>query len=257
MPGITPIGDPMTSTIFDNTVVTDGTLALAHEDIVRVKRAGVFENITGDVNALVNTPTPVTVQREAYGLKGTDSTNVLAYTQVITFTVEGVRDSLGRIAQAWLVELLKVARSTGADNKLDAQTFDGRDENMIALEGSYSVAAVKSTTGFKDKLVWSFTLTSDGPVGIITSPISGSGIPIVESALPTQAAATESVFVRGYNVANITAATIGAVTITSIEQIPGEPNIVVLEMPAGTAGSAPIVLTNAIGDSTSFGYIRA
>ena len=246
----------MSSTIFDTTVVTEGTLALAHEEILRVKRAGVFENITGDVNALVNTPTPITVQREAYGLKGTDSTNVLAYTQVITFTVEGVRDALGRIAQAWLVELLKVARSTGAGNKLDAQTFDGRDETLIALEGSYSVAAVKSTTGFKDKLVWAFTLTSDGPVGIITSPIAGTGIPIIESALPTQAVASDNVYCRGYNVANITAATIGGVAVTSISQIPGEPNIVVLEVPAGVAGSAPIVLTNAIGASTAFGYLR-
>ncbi|MDJ0337471.1 hypothetical protein [Cryobacterium sp. PH31-O1] len=247
----------MSTTMFDAEVPTAGTIALAHEEILRIKRAGTFENVSGDINALVNTPTPITVAREAYGLKGTDSISVIGYNQIITFTVEGIRDNLGRIAQAWLVSLLNVARSTGAANKVSAQTFDAKDENLIALEGSYSVAAVKSTTGFKDKFVWTFTLTNDGPVAQITSPIAGTGIPVLDSALPSGAVASANVYVRGYNVGAITAATVGGVAVTSISQIPNEPNIVVIELPTGTAGSAPIVLTNAAGASTSFPYIRA
>ncbi|MDJ0323169.1 hypothetical protein QMG61_05250 [Cryobacterium sp. PH31-AA6] len=246
----------MTTTMFDAEVPTAGTIALAHEEILRIKRAGSFENVSGDINALVNTPTPITVAREAYGLKGTDSVSVIGYNQVITFTAEGIRDNLGRIAQAWLVALLVVARSTGAANKVSAQTFDAKDENLIALEGSYSVAAVKSSTGFKDKFVWTFTLTNDGPVAQITSPIAGTGIPVLDSALPANAIASANVYCRGYNVSAITAATIGGVPVTSISQIPGEPNIVVLEVPAGTAGSAPIILTNAVGASASYPYTR-
>lgn len=246
----------MTTTIFDAEVPTAGTIALAHEEILRIKRAGTFENVSGDINALVNTPTPITVPREAYGLKGTDSVSVIGYNQVITFTVEGIRDNLGRIAQAWLVALLTIARSTGAANKVSAQTFDGKDENLIALEGSYSVAAVKSSTGFKDKFMWTFTLTNDGPIAQIASPVAGTGIPVLDSALPTAQIASGNVYVRGYHVDAITAATIGGVAVTSISQIPNEPNIVVLEVPAGTAGSAPIILTNAVGASASFPYVR-
>ena len=246
----------MPTTIFDAEVPTAGTIALAHEEILRIKRAGTFENVAGDINSLVNTPTPITVAREAYGLKGTDSVSVIGYNQIITFTAEGIRDGTGHIAQAWLVELLKVARATGAANKVSAQTFDAKDENLIALEGSYSVAAVKSSTGFKDKLVWTFTLTNDGPIAQITSPVAGTGIPVIDSALPTAQIASGNVYVRGYNVSAITAATVGGIAVTSISQIPNEPNIVVLELPAGTAGSAPIVLTNATGASTSFPYTR-
>ncbi|TFC92040.1 MULTISPECIES: hypothetical protein [Cryobacterium] len=246
----------MPTTIFDAEVPTAGTIALAHEEILRIKRSGSFENVAGDINALVNTPAPITVAREAYGLKGTDSVSVIGYNQVITFTAEGIRDNLGRIAQPWLVALLKIARSTGAANKVSAQTFDAKDENLIALEGSYSVTAVKSTTGFKDKFVWAFTLTNDGPVVEIPSPIAGTGVPVLDSALPSGAVASANIYVRGYNVGAITAATIGGVAVTSISQIPNEPNIVVLEVPAGAAGSAPLILTNAVGASASFPYVR-
>lgn len=248
----------MPTTIFDAEVPTAGTIALAHEEILRIKRAGSFENVSGDINALVNTPTPITISREAYGLKGTDSVDVIGYNQVITFTAEGVRDNLGRIAQPWLVALLVIARSTGAANKVSAQNFDAKDENLIALEGLYSVAAVKSSTGFKDKFVWTFTLTNSGPVLPITSPVAGTGIPVLDSALPTAVIAGDNVYVRGYNVSAILSATIGGVAVAAggVSQIPNEPSIVVLEMPAGVAGSAPIILTNAIGASAAFPYFR-
>ncbi|MEB0264720.1 hypothetical protein [Cryobacterium sp. 10I5] len=246
----------MPTTMFDAEVPTAGTIALAHEEILRIKRAGSFENVSGDINALVNTPTPITVAREAYGLKGTDSVSVIGYNQVITFTVEGIRDTLGRIAQPWLVALLNVARATGAANKISAQTFDAKDETLIALEGSYSVAAVKSSTGFKDKFVWTFTLTNDGPIAQITSPIAGTGIPVLDSALPTGKGANDNVYVRGFNVNAIISATVGGVAAMSISQIPNELNIVVVELPAGTAGSAPIILTNAIGASAALPYTR-
>lgn len=241
-------------TLYDTTVPTAGSVALAHQDIIRVKRNGVFENITGDVNNLLDTKTPVTVQREVYGTKGVQSSDIIGYNHVLTFSVEAVRDDTGAIAQPWLVELLKVSGRKGAANKLDAQLFDALDGNLPAIEGSFSVASVKGNTGYADKAVWNFTLTSDGIVDEIVSPVASGGEPVLESALPTDVAVGKNVVVRGYNLSGATSATIGGVEATSITVI--DTNIIVLEVPAGAAGSAPIIVTNPVGASTALAYVR-
>ena len=245
------------STLYDTTVQTEGTLALAHEKIIRVKRTGAWENITGDVNALAAVPTKIVVTRENYGNKGRTSESKLGDNYVVSFAAEAVRDNTGAIAQTWLVALLGIAKATGAANAVDVQVFDAKDPALGAIEGNFTVTVADLTTGYADKGGYTFTLTSNGVVRDVESPIAGTGVPVAESALPTLAAASENVYVRGYKVDAITAATIGGVAVTSIEQIPGEPNIVVLEVPTGTAGSAPIVLTNAIGVSVALPYTRA
>ena len=171
-------------TLYDTTVTTAGALALAHESIIRMKRNGVFENITGDVNNLLDTPTAVTVSREVYGTKGSQSSDAIAYNHVITFTAEGVRDNTGAIAQPWLVVLIKAAASKSPGNKLPFQVFDALDGSLPAFEGSFAVTYVPGNTGFADKRIYNFTLTSDGVVNQITSPIAGNGSPILESATP-------------------------------------------------------------------------
>jgi hypothetical protein len=244
------------TTIYDSTKQTAGTLALAHEKILRVRRNGTFENITGDLNNLAGVPTPIKAERENYGNKGRTSSNKLGDNWVITCDVEAVRDNTGAIAQPWLVPLLNIARATGADNKVDAQLFDAKDPALGAIEGSFTVEVVDFATGFADKGGYKFTFTSDAEVRQITSPITGAGTPSIASAQPTAQGASSNVYVRGSNVNAITAATIGGIAATSISQIPGEPNIVVLELPVGAAGSAPIVVTNAAGASAAYPYTR-
>lgn len=242
--------------LFNSTVQTEGTLALAHEKILRVKRGGIFENITGDANNVAGVPTPIKVKRENYGNKGRDSERKIGDNWVLTFDVEAVRDNTGAIAQPWLVPLLNVAKASGTANLVDAQLFDAKDEALGAIEGTFSVQVADLKTGYADSGGYKFTLTSDGVVNDIVSPIAGTGVPVVESALPTAQIVGDNVYVRGYHVDAITAATIGGVAVSSISQIPGEPNIVVLEVPAGVAGSAPLILTNAVGASASFPYVR-
>ncbi|ANP74539.1 hypothetical protein [Cryobacterium arcticum] len=243
-------------TLYDTTVQTAGTLALAHEKILQFKRSGTFANITGDLNNVTAVPTKITAQRENYGNKGRTSERKLGDNWVITFDAEAVRDNTGAIAQAWLIDLLNVAKASGSSNLADFQLFDAKDPALGAIEGSFTVEVADLATGFADKGGYKFTLTSDGVVRQITSPINGSGIPVIASALPLNAVASANVYCRGYNVSAITAATIGGIAATSISQIPGEPNIVVLEVPAGSAGSAPIIVTNAVGASTAYAYTR-
>lgn len=242
-------------TLYDTTAPTAGSVALAHQQIIRVKRNGVFENITGDVNNLLDTPTPVTVPREVYGTKGTQSSDNIAYNHVITFDVEAVRDANGAIAQPWLVPLLVAAKSKGAANKLEAQVFDALDENVPAFEGNFSVAVAPMNTGFADKGGYRFTFTSDGVVRDIVSPIAGTGEPVLESALPTLAAVGDQIVVRGYKLTGTLSATIDSIPVT--EFIVVDDNTLVAVIPATVSGSAPISVTNGIGASTALPYQAA
>lgn len=243
-------------TIYNATAPTDGSVALAHQQIIRVKRLGVFENITGDVNNLLDTPTPVTVQREVYGTKGTQSQDIIGYNHVITFDVEAVRDDNGAIAQPWLIALLNAGKSKGAANKLEAQVFDALDENVPAFEGTYSVAYLPLNTGFADKGGYKFTLTSDGVVEDITSPIAGTGEPIIESSLTPNGKTTGDVLVlRGYKFTGTTGITIDGQNATKFQVIDDYTLSVVI--PATVSGAAAIVVTNAVGASDPFAYTAA
>lgn len=242
--------------IYDATVPTEGSVALAHQQIIRVKRLGTFENITGDVNNLLDTPTPVTVKREVYGTKGTDSSDVIGYNHVVTFDVEAVRDANGAIIQPWLKALIKAGKSKGAANKVDAQVFDALDGSLDATEGSYAVGFVPLNTGYADKGGYKFTLTSDGVVRDVPSPVAGDGKPEIES-IPTANGKTtgDQLVIRGYNLDSVTSGTIDGQAIAKITPI--DENTLVIVIPATVAGAAPIILTNPAGASVAFNYTAA
>lgn len=245
------------SSIYDATVPTEGSVALAHQQIIRVKRSGVFENITGDVNNLLDTPSPVTVKREVYGTKGTDSSDIIGYSHVVTCDVEAVRDDSGAIIQPWLRALIKAGKSKGAANKVDLQLFDALDGSLDATEGSYSVAWVPLNTGYADKGGYKFTFTSDGVVRDVPSPVAGDGKPSVES-IPTPNGKTvgDQLVIRGYNLDTVTAGTIDGANITKFTIV--DANTMVVVIPATVAGAAPIILTNPNGASVTFdGYTAA
>lgn len=245
-------------TLYDTTVPSAGSLALAHQKILRLKQAGVFANITGDINNLAGNPTPITVQREVYGTKGRQSQDIIGYNFAPTFSVEGVRDPVTKqlvAAQAWLVDLLDAAFSEGEDNKREFQWFDALDERLPAFEGKFSVAVADLNTGFADKGGWTFTLTNDGVVQRIPSPIAGSGIPLVESASPAGLTVGDQIVVRGYNFTGTTGITIDAAAVT--EYIIVDAYTIVLVIPAAVAGAAPVIITNADGPSAEFTYNAA
>lgn len=242
-------------TLYDTTIPTVGAVALAHESIVRVKLGGVFVNITGDVNNLLDTPTAVTVSREVYGTKGSQSSDAIAYNHVITFTAEGVRDNTGAIAQPWLVALIKAAASKSPGNKLPFQVFDALDSSLPAFEGSFAVTYVPGNTGFADKRIYNFTLTSDGVVNQITSPIAGNGAPVLESATPTGKTAGDQIVVKGYNLTGTTAITVKAISVLKFTVV--DSNTIVVLLPATVTGSSPIIVTTAAGASTALPYAAA
>lgn len=239
-------------TLYDTTVPSEGSVALAHQNILRIKRLGVFENVTGDINNLLPTPTPVTIAREVYGTKGVQSIDKIGDNWVVTFSAEGVRDDDGAIVQPWLIELIAIAGLKGAANKVDIQWFDALDEALPAYEGSFSVSYVPGATGYADKALFNFTLTSNGVIPPITSPIAGTGAPILESATPSGLTVGDLIVVRGYNLDTAVSATIDGVAVAEIR--PVDSNVIVLLIPAAVAGSAPIIVTNGVGASAPLPY---
>ena len=248
------------TTLYDAMAPTSGSLALAHQRGIRFKVGGVFVNITGDVNNLAWNPTPITVPREVYGNKATPSMDIIGYSFAPTFTVEAVRNpSTKAIAQSWLIDLLDKAFSTGADNKGEFQLFDMLDENVPAFEGTFSVAVAEGATGFADKGIYNFTLTSDGVVDQITSPVAGDGKPIIESVGPALQTVGDQLVLRGYNFGGVTGITVDSQEVTEWRGPEDglDDNTIVLVIPASVTGAASIVVTNDAGASDPYAYTAA
>lgn len=249
-------------TLYQTTAPSQGSVALAHERLIRLKLGGVFVNITGDVNNLALNPSPITVPREVYGTKGRTSQDIIGYNYAPTFNVEVVRDPVTKqivAAQAWFKDLVEAAFSEGAANKREFQLFtDARDEDMPVLEGSFSVAYSEANTGFADKGVVTFTLANDGVVKrVVPSPLAGTGAPILESASPAGQTVGDLIEVRGHHIGpgEFVSATIDGQAVTVFH--PVDAYTVVLQIPATVAGAAPIIVTNAVGPSNSLAYTAA
>ena len=247
------------TTIYDTTAPSEGSLALAHQRLIRLKQSGVFTNITGDVNNLALNPTPITVPREVYGTKGRTSQDIIGYNYAPTFNVEVVRDPVTKqivIAQAWVKDLVTAAFSEGAANKRDFQIFtDALDEDMPVFEGTFSVAYSEANTGYADKAVLTFTLANDGVVPQIPSPLAGTGEPLIESVSPAGAAVGDQIAIRGHKLDTTTAITIDGQTVTEFLAV--DQYTLVAVIPATVAGAAPIIVTNAVGPSTAYAYTAA
>jgi len=246
--------------IYNATAPTAGSLDLAHQRILRLKQSGVFVNITGDINNFNPNGTPIKVPREVYGNKSRQSFDVIGYNFAPTFNVEAVRDpDTKAIAQTWLIDLLDAAYSEGAANKREFQWFDALDENVPSFEGTFDVAVAPLNTAFADKGGYTFTLTNDGVVEQITSPIAGTGAPIIESVGPTLQTVGEQVVIRGYKFTGTTGITIDAQAVGAATEdfTVVDDYTIVATIPASVTGAAAVVVTNAIGASNSFAYTAA
>jgi hypothetical protein len=249
------------TTLYDTMAPSSGSVALAHQRLIRMKQSGVFVNITGDINNLALNPSPITVNREVYGTKGRTGQDIIGYNYAPTFDVEVVRDPATKqivAAQAWFKDLVAAAFSEGAANKREFQLFtDALDESMPVFQGLFSVAYSEANTGYADKGVVRITLTSDGVVNKITSPLASDGKPVLESASPAGQAPGELLKIRGYKLDGVTAVTIDGQTVADVADGIVDPYTLVIKIPTGVTGSAPIIATNAAGASTALPYNAA
>lgn len=97
---------------------------------------------------------------------------------------------------------------------------------------------------------------SDIPVASISNPIAGATAPVAIKATPAAQTAGKQVVVTGSNFTGTTAITVGGVAVGAGNFQVITDGTLAFIMPAGSAGSAPIIVTNANGPSAALAYVR-
>ncbi len=98
---------------------------------------------------------------------------------------------------------------------------------------------------------------SDVPVQSIANPIAGATVPVIVKASPSAAPAGNTVALTGGNFTGTTAVTVGGTAVGTGKFTVLSDGALAFVVPAGSAGSAPIIVTNAAGASAAFAYTRA
>ncbi len=133
-----------------------------------------------------------------------------------------------------------------------------------ATTGNWSGRAIikwnQSKTGIADIEEVTATFQGDGILNAIANPNTVSSAPVVTSATSSPAAQVAGGQVSIYGVGFTgTVATTGVkfAAVSATSWVVVSDSLIVAIMPTGTAGSAPITVTNAIGISNAFAYTRA
>lgn len=132
------------------------------------------------------------------------------------------------------------------------------DGGSYAKTGRAVVTIVRSKTSEPDLSEITATFDGDGQATSIPNPYSAAVAPVLLSATPSGVGAGGQVQISGQHFTGTVSTTgvkFGGVNATS--WIVLSDTTIVAVMPAGTAGSAPIIVTNATGASNSLPYTRA
>jgi hypothetical protein len=134
------------------------------------------------------------------------------------------------------------------------------DRNGLAGRDNGSAVVIptlkRAQTGVKNlESVTATCPVTDGVLNLgITNPGTAATVPIILTATPSGLGAGGLLTITGSAFTGTTALTIGGVATPS--RVIESDNLIVCALPAGSAGSAPIIVTNAVGASASFPYTR-
>jgi hypothetical protein len=142
----------------------------------------------------------------------------------------------------------------GDNARVWARWYD-RNGQPEAYKGRFLVQWEPSKTGVADLDEVQCTLTSDGVVSAITNPTTASAVPVIATATPAGRTTDQIVVLGGAYFTGTTGVTLGGTAVEDFEVL--SDGTLVVTVPAGAAGSAPIVVTTGAGASASFPYTRA
>jgi len=127
-----------------------------------------------------------------------------------------------------------------------------------AYSGRALISYVQSKTAVADVEEITVTFDGDGIVSAISNPVSTANAPVITSVTPSGAATGSLINIQGAYFTGTIATSgvkIGGVNATTWNVV--SDSLIVAEVPTGSAGSAPVIVTNATGASTAFAYTRA
>ena len=144
----------------------------------------------------------------------------------------------------------------GADAQIYVRWYD-KDGAPEAHQGVAQVEWNRSKSGVKDLDEAKVTFKGQGAREDIANPVAEDAIAAIVSVLPSAAAEGAQVTITGSGFSSVTGATgvkFGAVNATSYVIV--SDSVIVAIVPAGTAGSAAVTVTNGEGASLAFPYTR-
>ncbi len=144
----------------------------------------------------------------------------------------------------------------GDSNRVYIRYYD-RNGAAEAWSGRALVQWDQAKTAAADVEEITATFKGDGVLSAITNPWNAVLVPAITSALPSAVATGGLLRIQGAYFTGTIATSgvkIGGVNATSWDVI--SDSLIEAIMPTGTAGSAPIIVTNGAGASNSFAYTR-
>ncbi len=217
------------------------------------------------ISAVNPQTSPVVNTAQTYDDFGAPNDQKASESWTLSFTVQVNRLASGLYVPE--VEALKAYTEPDAIGSLSIahlrwydKPANGTPNANEAYEGFGSVTLTRDANGNADTGAWGVTITGQGKRVKITNPFGGwaAVVPQVVSALPSGAAAGALVTIKGYGftgtvgVAGVKFGGVNATAYTVVDNY-----TIVATMPAGSAGSAVVTVTNTAGTSNALAYIRA
>lgn len=242
-------------TTFANVAPTQGDQGNSFEwlwDInIGTAQAPVWVNIP-DIKGLTPNATPDMKDGSTYANKGSKSQSKAGEDFTLGVQVKGVKDLTGEF-QSYVIALIEAADTTGGANVIGYRYYHATSA-ALAYEGTASVNWSRVNTDVADIEFFSFDLSGQGDRHKIVNPGVTGGKPSISSVQPTGAVAGDTVVVTGARFTGTTTVTMGGVAVTTESVI--SDSLLAIVVPAGTAGAAPVIVTNDVGASAAFTFIR-
>lgn len=241
--------------VWDSIAATDGTPAQGFEFLLDILLASGQTVTTADIADLNPAFTAKTRARNTYASKGQDQSLKYGDNLVLTWNHEPVRDANGAL-QPELQELIDASRANGAQNLRTLRVYDALGADY-AFESEFAIAVTRGGTGWDDKAWFALTATQYSQTRWITNPVIAGNVPTLTSAAPSGAETGDTVYIQGRNFTGVSGASavkFGGTAGTNAT--PLSDTLLSVTVPAGSAGSAPITVTNDEGTSAALPYTR-
>lgn len=199
--------------------------------------------------------TPTKQDATSYDTNG--GTDVDVTLNAFTGSVKVNRQSTSGVQDPGQLMLTGCVNKFAPNNYLYVRWYDKDGKSEPSFYGLAIVEQSSSKTGVADLDEDTFTFTGKGLAIAIANPYASPAVPAVLSALPAAQTAAKILSITGSGFSGVTGAasvTIGGTNATSY--VVQSDSLVTAVVPAGSAGSAAIIVTNAAGASASFAYTR-
>jgi hypothetical protein len=205
------------------------------------------------INDLSPKISPNLVAADDYDTNGWTSHEKTQQSAVLTIKAFRKQDGAGAFDAGQ--EIVRGQQLGFGDNARVWGRWYDRNGAAEAFKARFLVTWEPSKTGVADLDEIQCVLTADGIVSPIANPATTAAAPVVISALQSGTGAGAIVVITGAYFTGTTGVTVGGTAAAEIDVL--SDGTLVITLPAGATGSAPIIVTTPNGSSGSFAFTRA